>query len=50
MSKAGKPAEIGDWRNKIDELDLALVRLLNERAHCAIEIGKEQHGRVFSVR
>ena len=40
MSKAGKPAEIGDWRNKIDELDLALVRLLNERAHCAIEIGK----------
>jgi chorismate mutase len=40
MSKAVKPAEIGDWRNKIDELDLALVRLLNERAHCAIEIGK----------
>ena len=40
MVKSDKPAEIGDWRNRIDELDLSLVRLLNERAHCAIEIGK----------
>jgi chorismate mutase len=28
------------WRKKIDEIDLKLVELLNERAHCAREIGK----------
>lgn len=32
--------EISDWRKKIDELDRELVRLLNERARCAAEIGK----------
>lgn len=32
--------EISDWRKKIDEIDLKLVRLLNERSQCAIEIGK----------
>ena len=31
---------IADWRRKIDALDLELVRVLNERARCAIEIGK----------
>ena len=31
---------IADWRKKIDELDRQLVRLLNERAQCAREIGK----------
>lgn len=28
------------WRIKIDEIDLQLVKLLNDRAHCATEIGK----------
>ena len=28
-----------DWRRRIDELDLQLVRLFNERSQCAIEIG-----------
>ncbi|MEX2117264.1 MAG: chorismate mutase [Bacteroidota bacterium] len=28
------------WRQKIDAVDLELVRLLNERAHYAEEIGK----------
>src|ERR687888_505120 len=28
-----------DWRRRIDELDLQLVKLFNERTHCAIEIG-----------
>jgi chorismate mutase len=28
-----------DWRERIDELDQQLVRLFNERAQCAIEIG-----------
>ncbi len=32
--------DIGDWRVKIDELDQQLVKLLNERCRCAVEIGK----------
>jgi len=28
-----------DWRRRIDELDLQLVQLFNERSQCAIEIG-----------
>jgi len=28
------------WRRKIDSIDLELVKLLNERAHYAEEIGK----------
>jgi chorismate mutase len=31
--------DISDWRNKIDELDLKLVELLNARAAAAREIG-----------
>ncbi|HWP82777.1 MAG TPA: chorismate mutase [Bacteroidota bacterium] len=31
---------LDDWRKKIDAIDLDLVRLLNERAQCAQEIGK----------
>ena len=32
--------DIAGWRLKIDELDRQLVRLINERARCADEIGK----------
>jgi chorismate mutase len=32
--------DISDWRNKIDELDLKLAALLNERAAAAVEIGR----------
>jgi chorismate mutase len=28
-----------DWRRRIDEIDLQLVTLFNERTTCAIEIG-----------
>src|SRR5262252_8679814 len=28
-----------DWRCRIDEIDLELVKLFNERTQCAIEIG-----------
>ena len=35
-----KSMDIAEWRLKIDELDRQLVRLINERAHCADEIGK----------
>ena len=31
---------IADWRCKIDELDRQLVRLINERAQCALQIGR----------
>ncbi len=32
--------EINRWRDRIDEIDSELVKLLNERAQCAEEIGK----------
>lgn len=32
--------EIASWRMKIDEIDIKLLELLNERAECAIQIGK----------
>lgn len=32
--------KIEGWRKKIDQLDLRLVELLNERSKCAVEIGK----------
>jgi len=35
--------DIAKWRKKIDELDLELVKLLNQRSDCAIEIGKLKH-------
>jgi chorismate mutase-like protein len=33
-------SSIDHWRDKIDAIDKKLVELLNERAHCADEIGK----------
>ncbi len=35
---------IEDWRRKIDEIDRKLVALLNERAQCAVEVGKLKRG------
>lgn len=32
--------DIADWRRKIDEIDRTLVKMLNERAQAAHEIGK----------
>ncbi|MEK6755083.1 MAG: chorismate mutase [Bacteroidota bacterium] len=32
--------ELDEWRKKIDEIDLQLVRLLNDRAQCAQEVGR----------
>jgi chorismate mutase len=32
--------DIADWRRKIDDIDRRLVRLLNDRAKCVVEIGK----------
>lgn len=33
-------AEIEEWRRRIDEIDAQLVRLLNSRSACAVEIGR----------
>ena len=32
-------SDVSEWRKRIDEIDQQLVRLLYERAHCAVEIG-----------
>ena len=32
--------DIAEWRSQIDELDQHLVRLINKRAECALEIGR----------
>jgi chorismate mutase len=37
---ARRDMNLQDWRRRIDEIDRKLVALLNERSHCALEIGK----------
>ena len=32
-------SDLDGWRRRIDEIDLQLVKLLNERSNCAVEIG-----------
>ena len=42
--------ELEDWRKRIDEIDEQLVKLLNDRAQCAVEIGhykKKSHQPVW---
>ncbi|HET6842641.1 MAG TPA: chorismate mutase [Candidatus Angelobacter sp.] len=41
--------DITDWRKKIDVLDGRLVELLNERAVCAVEIGKLKRSSALPV-
>ena len=36
----GNAMNLADWRRRIDEIDKKLVKLLNERSQCALEIGK----------
>jgi chorismate mutase len=38
--KRDEPAEIDAWRSRIDTIDEQLVRLLNSRSACAVEIGR----------
>jgi|SRR5437867_2449631 len=49
MGKSEQQPEISDWRNRIDRLDVELVRMLNERARCAIEIGKIKRTRNIPI-
>ena len=32
--------DISNWRKRIDKIDEKILKLLNERAKCAVEIGK----------
>ena len=32
--------DLDGWRRRIDEIDQQLVKLLNERSNCAVEIGR----------
>ncbi len=32
--------DLSDWRKRIDELDMEILRLLNQRAEAAMEIGR----------
>jgi chorismate mutase len=32
--------DMAEWRKRIDEIDQQLLRLLNERSQCAVEVGK----------
>ena len=32
--------DLSDWRTRIDDIDHQLIDLLNERMHCAQEIGR----------
>ena len=32
--------DISNWRKRIDKIDEKILKLLNKRARCAIEIGK----------
>ena len=32
-------SDLAAWRKKIDEIDQQLVKLLNDRSRCAVEIG-----------
>ena len=36
--------DMAGWRKRIDEIDLQLVKLLNERSQCALEIGHLKKG------
>ena len=38
--KRDEPAEIDAWRGRIDTIDEQLVRLLNSRSACAVEVGR----------
>ena len=40
MNDESAPGEVADWRRRIDEIDLQLVRLVNARSACANEIGR----------
>jgi chorismate mutase len=49
MSQNQPKGGVDDWRRRIDEIDLQLVQLFNERSQCAIEIGHVKHSMGLEV-
>jgi chorismate mutase-like protein len=41
--------EIETWRAEIDRIDAQLLELVNQRAHCAIEIGMVKRKHSFAL-
>lgn len=41
--------ELADWRSRIDEVNLKLLELLNERARCALAIGKLKKNKMLPI-
>ena len=41
--------DIDHWRERIDEVDLQLLHLLNERARFALEIGEIKHQKSLPI-
>lgn len=41
--------DIEDWRDEIDRLDEELVKLLNARSQCAIELGRIKRERGLAI-
>ena len=41
--------ELADWRRRIDELNLELVRLLSQRAECALAIAELKKQKMLPV-
>jgi chorismate mutase len=37
-------SDVAGWRKRIDEIDQQMVKLFNERAQCALEIGHLKKG------
>ena len=42
-------SDLARWRKRIDEIDQQLVKLLNERSQCAVEIGHLKKARKLPV-
>lgn len=41
--------ELGDWRKRIDALNLQLLELLNERANCALAIAELKKKKMLPI-
>ena len=41
--------DLSAWRNRIDEIDGKILELVNERAKCAIEIGRIKSERGMKI-
>jgi chorismate mutase-like protein len=40
MTQNSLTNDLEPWRNRIDEIEVELLKLLNERAQCAVKIGQ----------